>query len=185
MLSMRRTESPEPEDLRCEYATAERHIATLTSGVWQSAAIVVGGSIAAFAVLINGEFTCSRAAAVTVLALGATFVIEIWRHNWRRHKVSIDNHWVRMRQIEHDRGRRTNICLYLLTKGRHEMTRLDEWRWLSVAEQARLDETYSEFPDPPCRVLPRTGEGVLEATARLAQVGWLLMMAFAWAEALR
>jgi hypothetical protein len=183
MLFIRGREVPEPEDLRCEYAAAEVHVGTLTSGVWQSAAIVVGGSMAAFAFLIDATFTYSMAAVVTVLALGAVLVIEMWRHNWRRHKRSIDNRWVRMREIERERGMRTNIYLYLLTEGRHEMTRLDEWRWLSVAEQGRLRETYDDFPEPPCRFVPRTGQEVLGATACLAQVGWLLMIALAWTRA--
>lgn len=185
MLFMQRRKAPEPEDLRCEYRTSEVHIANLSSGVWQSAAIVVGGSIAAFAFLIDAASTHLVAAAVTVLAVGAVVVIEMWRHNWTRHKRSIENHWARMREIEARRGMRTNICMYLLTRGKGERLALPEWEFLSEDEQKCFPKPYDEFPEPRCKVAPRTGQGVLQATACLAQLGWLLMIAFAWIEAVR
>ncbi|UCH86370.1 MAG: hypothetical protein JSU97_07520 [Dehalococcoidia bacterium] len=210
MLLISRREPPDAEDLRCEYAAAEVHVANLTSGVWQSAAIVVGGSIAALAVLIGVEFTHAVAGGVTVLAVGAVLVIEMWRHNWRRHKLAIDNCWVRMRQIESARGMQRNIFLYLLTKAGTKdkderanvgkaLRKLDdalgkvaEWRTLLKADRKRLAEKYEKFPKPP-RVLAwfslhkfkGTGQDVLHGTACLVEVGWLLMIVIAWSEELR
>jgi hypothetical protein len=185
MLFMQPDEPPDAGDLRCEYQTSEAHIATLTSGVWQSAAIVVGGSIAAFALLIGDtdSFTRARAVAVTVLAAGAVLVIEMWRHNWKRHKWAIDNRWARMREIEHLRGMRTNICMYLLSRCDSKRSCLPEWQWLSDEERKRFPKPYRELPKLCWIPAPLPGQWILQITAILAQVGWLLMIAFAWIEA--
>jgi hypothetical protein len=177
--------APDPEDLRCEYVAAEHHIGTLNSSVFQSAAIVVGGSIAAFGFLVDATFTKSVAAAVTALATGAIAVIEIWRHNWMRHSRSVDNHWVRMREIEHQRGMRANICMHLLALPERERPSQPEWRWLSEEEQRCFPKPYREPPKPCWMPRPLPGRSVLQATACLVQLGWLLMVAFAWIEALR
>lgn len=182
---MQRNKPPEPEDLRCEYRTSEMHVATLTSGVWQSAAIVVGGSIAAFGLLIDLKYTVARAIAVSVLAAGAVLVIGMWRYNWRRHKRAIDNRWVRMREIEHRRGMRANICMYLLTRCGSKRSCLPEWQWLSDEERKRFPKPYGEFPKLCWMPAPLAGQCVLQITALLTQVGWLLTIAFAWIEALR
>jgi len=189
--------APEAKDLRCEYAAAEHHIGTLNSAVWRSAAIVVGGSIAAFAVLLNAPGTRPVAVGVAVLAFGAIVVTAMWRHNWSRHKVSIGNHWVRMREIEKQRGMQMNRDLYLLAQRRdgpekpkegeksEKGDKATEWDSLCEGEQERLLRTYKPFPEPP-RVLhwlslckfKGTGQDVLQGTAFLVQVGWVLIAVF-------
>jgi hypothetical protein len=161
---------------------------------------VVGGSIAAFGLLIGDTFTWPSAIAVTFLAAGAIVVTALWRYNWSRHKVSIDNCWIRMREIERARGMKKNMDLYLRTKGRDKRTKVErDWAVFGV------DEPYKEFPEPPgarvvkpllqCKIrdsfrslprslcgllppLPCSGQGVLHGTAFLVQLGWGLMALF-------
>jgi hypothetical protein len=181
MFLISRREPPDAEDLRCEYAAAEAHVATLTAVVMQSAAIVVGGSFAALALLIQAKFTYPVAIGVSVLGVLVIVLIEMWRHNWRRHKRSIDNHWVRMRQIEHERGMWANIYAYLLTIKERDRKCKPEWKWLSEEERKCFPKPYKEFPEPRCI----TGQCVLRCMACLVQVGWVAMIAFAWFEAVR
>jgi hypothetical protein len=174
MLLVKLRDPPDGEDLRCEYAAAEAHVANLSSGTWQSAAIVVGGSIAAFAVLIRAEFTYGVAGAVTALALGAVVVIAMWRYNWSRHKVSIDNCWIRMREIELARGMRKNTILYLLTKSRDERGKLERD---PLGQGWRLDRTYKEFPEAPGRCLLHLLHGIWDKVI-CKRVPWRLRALF-------
>ena len=185
MLFMGRGEAPEPEDLRCEYQATEVHVATLTSGVWQSAAIVVGGSIAAFAVLVDSTASIEVATAVTVLALGAVIVTAMWRYNWARHKASIDNCWVRMREIERVTGMCKNTALYALTqRGQESCKKFPEppgRQALDLLRRRSIGEFISRLF--PRRLFPSCGQDVLQGTAFLVQVGWFLTAVFKWVQA--
>ena len=184
MILRRRHSVPKPEDLRAEYKAAQQHVVALSSSVFQSVAIIVGGSFAALALLLDLKVDTRRvAAAITTLALGAVLVIEVWRYNWNRHKVVIFNHATRMREIERLRGMRKNIHMYLLTIPKDRRTCVDEWKWLSEREQDRFPKPYEELPKLPWYRHSTKGWDVLQATASMVQIGWLLMIAYAWSQA--
>ncbi len=198
MLLMPHGGVPEPEDLRAEYEAAELHVGLLSSAGFQSAAIVIGGSIAGLAVLIAGLGTRAGsspgvdssldkpvAAAITVLAMGAFAIIGMWRFNWSRYQSAVENHWVRMREIEHSRGMRKNIYMYLLTVPEKERQCRPEWQYLSEEEKKCFPKPFKELPEPPWKMLPGSGHAVLQATACLVQMGWLFIIVYVWIEAFR
>jgi len=178
MLFMQRRKAPEPEDLRCEYRTSEVHIANLSSGVWQSAAIVVGGFIAALAVLLGAPDRRPVAVGVAVFAFVAIVIIAMWRYNWSRHKFFIDCRWVRMREIERATGMSTNVTLFRLTRRTHEreFPQPPGSQALKLLGQRRISEFVSKHFPP--RLCPHCGQDVLHGTALLVQLGWILMAVF-------
>jgi hypothetical protein len=172
---------PEPEDLRTEYEAAELHVGMLSSAVFQSIAIVIGGSIAALALLLDVDVASSShpqrlAIAITSLAAGAFVIISLWQYNWCRHKVVIDNVWRRMREIECSRGMRRNIFTFLLATSTRKACDSCECAILSDEERKRLCCRYKRLP-------PIHGHWILAATALLVQFGWLAMIAFVWVQA--
>lgn len=177
----RRHSVPEPQDLRAEYQAAEKHISMLSTSVWQSAAIILGGSIAALAFLVDVDIASRNhpqrlAAAVSTLAVGAFLIICLWQYNWCRHKVAIDNVWRRMREIERSRGMRRNLFLFLLARSTRKACDSCEWAILTREERERLFCQYK-------RLLPIRGHSILALTALLVQLGWLAMIAFVWVQA--
>jgi hypothetical protein len=179
------------------------HVATLTSGVWESAAIVVGGSIAALAVLLGAPDRRWVDFGIAVLAVGVWLAIEMWRHNWSRHKFFIDCRWARMREIENARGMKSNILSYLLGEASTSdkdvsadakeapahlekiLAQYVEWRSLSSDDKERLAREYGRFPRPSwvLRTLrwigfKGSGQDILQFTALLVQWGWILMAVF-------
>ncbi|MCH8814876.1 MAG: hypothetical protein IH957_07215 [Chloroflexi bacterium] len=183
MFSIRRRSVPSSQDLLKEYESAQLHVSTLSSSVFQSTAIVVGGSIAALALLVEAEFSRELAIAVTTLAVGAVFIIELWLFNWRRHEMVTYNHATRMRAIERLRGMRKNIYMYLLSKSPDKRRCTDEWTWLSREERERFPRPYDELPKFSPFGIPMKGWDVLQVTARAVQVGWLMMIVYAWVQA--
>ncbi|GAG20643.1 unnamed protein product, partial [marine sediment metagenome] len=185
---------PEPEDLRTEYYAAEQHVSVLSSAGFQSAAIVLGGSIAGLAVLLAAigtrgtavqpkeSLSESFAVAVSVLAVGAFFLVGLWRYNWRRYQTAVQNHWARMRDIERQRRMRKNIYLYLLTLPQVERVKSRDWRCLSHEERSRFLGDFKPLPVPMCRILPASGQDVLQATATLVQIAWLLTIPYVLVE---
>jgi hypothetical protein len=153
----------------------------LSTSVWQSAAIILGGSIAALALLVDVDIASRShpqrlAIAITSLGAGAFVIICLWQYNWCRHKFAIDNVWRRMREIECRRGMRKNIFMFLLATSTRKACDSCEWEILSDEERKRLFCQYKRLP-------PITGHWILALTALLIQLGWVAMIVFVWVQA--
>ena len=168
---------PALEDLRTEYSACESHVGMLNQAVFQSAAIVVGGSIAGLLILINVDATYRSCIQMTILAVGVIVVTLLWQYNWLRHSTSTRNRWKRMRTIESQLGMRANTIAFLLSQPPDERETTEEWAMLADDERRLVG--YRRYWTLP---FLRTGQRVLHATADLVLLMWIAAVTLKWIE---
>ena len=169
---------PTEAALLAEYRAAQEHVGVLNAAIWQSSAILIGGSIAAIAVILQARSSTPLAISTSAIAVAASVLLELWIRIWERHKAAMKATQRRMRDIESQTGMRRNIYLYLLSRrGCH--TKEPEWQCLGPHEKKEFEQRYLS----DCMGLPGPeGHSILIWTARVVQVGWLLLMIGKWLE---
>jgi len=165
------------DSLLAEYSACQQQVGTLDSGLWAGVALVLGGSLAAIALLTSKEAeTLAFAIQVTVLASFGLLLIELWYWFWRRHDTSRRAVQIRMREIEWHLDMRRNIYLNILANwsSRQELA---DWKVLPSEEQDKLLKHYEPLRLPS----PAAGLAFL-LTSRAVQVGLVLLAVAKWVE---
>lgn len=135
--------------LLAEYSAAQDHVGVINTVQWQSAAIVLGGALAAGGLLAaNIEVEkWQDALLVSVGCGGLVLVIILWLLIWCRHSVAQENIQTRMRDVEKALHLRRNIYMDIL---RHPNWGIVPryYQLLTAEERARLATQYRTLPWP-------------------------------------
>ena len=154
----------ERQHLLTEYQSCQFHIQTIDMRLWQSAAILMGASFAALAVLAREEASTPYCVGVSLAALGAAAILGLWTLMWKRRDAAVMALEARMREIEWATGMRKIIYFRILRRWR-DREQLEDWKLLTVDERTALSASYPALAWPSASL-------ILFFSAMVALAGW-------------